>query len=169
MEGNVKVSVKKAFYLIIIVIFLAAAAYIVPLPLKVNTSLQGIQWENESGSLLAEKCTVKAEGWYYFYLLKDDIFKGSIRISCSNKSQNNDALELTFCNTSQYGGKSAQFWIYNKEENRVETLGEIVVQGAFKSVLISSNEGGMVSAPAENRDEAVALALELGDGELLNN
>ena len=165
---NVKVIAKRGMYVIVAVILLAAAAYIVPLPLKVNASLQGIQWENESGSLAAEKCTVKAEGWYYCYLLKDDIFKGSIRLSCSDKSQNNDILELSF-RTSQYGGKSSAFWIYNKKENRVESLGEIMVQGAFKSVLISLNEGGMVSAPAENRDEAVALALELGYGELLNN
>ena len=160
MGKNVNVIVKKVVN-VIVVVLLAVAAYIVPLPLKVNTLLEGVQWEKESGSQLAEKCTVKAEGWYYCYLLKDDIFKGNIHISCSDKSLDNDILELSFCMYPQYGGKSAQLWIYNKKENRVESLGEIVVKGAFKSIVIWLNEDGMVSAPAENRNEAVGLATKL--------
>ncbi len=169
MGKNVKVIAKRAASVIVAVVLLAAAVYIVPLPLKVNILLEGVQWENEGGSQLAEKCTVKAEGWYYCYLLKDDVFKGSIRILCSDKSLDNDILELSFGRYPGYGGKAASLWIYNKEENRVESLGEIVVKGAFQSVLIELNEGGMVSAPAENRDEAVALASELGHTDMKYN
>ena len=167
MGKNVNVIAKKAMYVIVVVVLLAVAACIVPLPLKVNTLLEGVQWENESGSQLAEKCTVKAEGWYYCYLFKDDIFKGSIRISCNDKSLDNDTLELTFCKYPQYGGKCAQLWIFDKGENRNKSLGEIVVKGAFQSVLIRLNDGAMVSVPAENRDEAISLASKLSHRDLI--
>lgn len=162
MGKIVNIIAKKAMNVIGVVVLLAVAAYIIPLPLKVNTLLEGVQWENESGSQLAEKCTVKAEGWYYCYLFKEDIFKGSIRISCSDKSMDNDTLELSFFRYPQYGGKCAQLWIFDKGENRIKSLGEIVVKGAFQSVLIQLNDGAMVSAPTENRDEAIGLASKLG-------
>ena len=167
MGKKANVIAKRAMNVIVVVVLLVVVAYIVPLPLKVNTLLEGVQWENESGSQLAEKCTVKAEGWYYWYLFKDDSFKGSISISCSDKSLDNDILELSFYRYPQYGGKSAQLWIYNKKENRVESQGEIVVKGAFKSIVIWLNDGAMVSAPAENRNEAVDLATKLCHGDMI--
>lgn len=185
--GQNEIKAAKRFYIITGVVLLAIAFYLIPLPVKVDTSLEGIYWIDESdsqtannglpadnsqtadNSRLEENCTVKAEGWYYFYLFKDDVFKGSIHVSCGERSADNNLLDLKFGHildlkfSHQYGfqGKVASFTIFNDEMNQVDTAGELVIDGAFKRVFIYLSKYGMVTAPAKDRKEAVDLALNL--------
>ena len=135
------------------------ATVTLPLPVKISHTFSGIRWE--SGDMQTEEeCEVTVDGWYYRYLLKDNIFKGSIRFSASEGTASFYVPEAALCRGALYEDRGGSLTVYDAARNQMRTLGSVAVSGNFREIFIHSEEGNF-SAPAGNRSEAVELAEEL--------
>ena len=141
--------------------FIVAAVVIclVPFPVKIDRTMEGIRLENSEDRSF-EDCSVTVEGWYYRYLLRDNTFKGDISFSVNGETCSYCAPNISLCRSPLYRGKMGPAAVYDAALNQMVILGDIVITGNFKEVLIRSSEWEIVS-PAENYEEAVNLTEKL--------
>lgn len=138
-------------------------AMIFPLPIKIDQTVSGIYWESGGGPLEKE-CEVAVDGWYYRYLLKDNVFKGNILFSTADGTVSYDVPNAVLHRDAMYGDRGGSVTVYDAEQNRMRALGYIAVSGNFKEIFIHTEEGN-ISAPAGSRSDAMELAKELATGE----
>ncbi len=150
---------KKYKIILIVSGIVIAMICILPLPRKVRYNVDGILWQ-DGNTQLAEKTEVLIEGWYLDYLLRRDVFKGGISVSCMEEMGACELQDVTFYQNAQFAGKTATLTVYNPSSNQMEHLGELTISGVFDRLLIKTN-GQLISAPAGNREEALALAAEI--------
>ena len=135
----------------------------VPLPVRINRTIGGVRWEN-GNTQTAEECQVTVKGWYYRYLLKDNILKGDIRFTTAEGTVSYDGPRAVISRGAMYADRGGTMMVYDGTQNRMRSLGYVAVSGNFKEIFIHSEEWNF-SAPAENRGEAMELADELTTGE----
>lgn len=135
----------------------------VPLPVRINHTVSGIRWENDR-TQTAEECQVTVDGWYYRYLLKDNIFKGDISFATAKGIVSYYVPQAAISRSSMYADRGGSMTVYDGTLNRMKPLGYVAVSGNFKEIFIRSEEWNL-SAPAGNRDEAIELADQLTTGE----
>lgn len=141
-----------------IVVVLAVLICLIPFPIRINRTLNGIYWEN-TGDQLFEYCTVTMQGWYYRYLVKRDVFKGDISFSMTDETYTYYAPRLSLSRDPMHKGKTGSAAVYDATLNQMISLGDITIFGNCKEILIQSGEWNICS-PAETFEEAVKLANE---------
>lgn len=146
---------KRTFLVFAVLIFFLLMT--VPMPIRVNRTLNGICWETNDGT--AEECTITVEGWYYRYLLKENIFKGDIRFSSAGGTVSYHAPNAALYRSPMYGDRGGEITVYDPARNQMRSLGYIAVSGNFQKISIySHSEQWHFSAPAGDYSEAVELA-----------
>ncbi|MCM1063633.1 MAG: zf-HC2 domain-containing protein [Eubacterium sp.] len=136
---------------------------IVPLPVRISRTLDGVRWEGGTGQPL-EECRVTVDGWYYRYLLKDSFFKGDISFTTAEGTVSYHVPNVTLGRDAMYRDRGGSATVYDAAPNRMRALGYLAVTGNFKEIFIRSEEWNF-AAPAENLEEALELAGELTVGE----
>lgn len=156
---------KKCMVVVKVLLVFAALALFIPLPRKIDRTLEGIRWKDGEEQSV-EECTVTVEGWYFCYLFRDNAFKGDIEISGIEETsgEHNFVVDLQLRrHLYNFDGQVGELWFYVGSENKLQPMGTMVISGAFQEVFIlnlrPADEGWLVSAPAENRQDA----LELGE------
>ena len=135
----------------------------VPLPVRINRTIGGVRWEN-GNTQTAEECQVTVKGWYYRYLLKDNMFKGDISFTTAEGTVFYDVPDAVIGRGAMYADRGGSMTVYDGTQNRMRALGYVAVSGNFKEIFIHSEEWNF-SAPAGNHGEAIELADELTTGE----
>lgn len=135
----------------------------VPMPVRINRTISGIRWEN-GNTQTAEECRVTVNGWYYRYLLKDNIFKGDISFTTAKGTVSYDVPRAAISRGVMYEDQGGSMTVYDGTQNRMRSLGYVAVSGNFKEIFIHSEEWNF-SAPAGDRVEALELADQLTTGE----
>lgn len=140
-------------------VLLIAAILLLPMPRRFRTTHEGLLWRCSAPDE-AQTTTVTLTGTYWDFLLRQDSFAGSILVDALPQTQGD--LSILNMGNGQYG-----VW-YENEEARMKSLGTLYVRKDGSVMLLLHEEGHwdaenglMLSAPAANREEAVALANEL--------
>lgn len=163
---------KKSKAVVIGLLICIALAALLPLPVRINRTLEGIRWKNGQEQT-AEECTVTVSGWYYRYLFRNNVFKGDIQISGVEGTDpaNGFLLDMEMGRNSLFRRQTGYMPYYVKSKNAVQSMGTLVISGNFKEVLWlepvyseSDDAGWLVSAPAETRKGAVELGNKLTNG-----
>lgn len=144
--------------LLVLILLLA-----VPLPVRVDRTLSGILWKSGDGQW-QEECQVTVDGWYYRYLMRDNIFKGNISFTTADGTVSCHAPNAAFHRDAMYGDRGGPVTVYDGSLNRMKALGYVAVSGNFQEIFIHAEEWNF-SAPAGDRSEALELAQELMAGE----
>lgn len=151
-----KRSIKRLFAIVLV----AAVICFVPFPIHINRAYDSIQWEAEN-RYVEEPCTIKVSGWYFRSLLGKSKFKGTVRLSCVEELNAHNAVEIALYRDPNYHGMVGNIWFYDNEQNKVRSLGQIILCGNFDKILYLSNDSKIVSAPANDRQSAIDVAVEL--------
>ena len=154
---------KRCVYAVLLMGIVFAALYFIPVRSNVDMSLPCVIWEMDDRTT-GETEGIVIKGRYYDYLIKDDRFKGSIRISEVNDYEEEVVMKLRVSN--RHGMQSASVHYYSSIYHRRVILGSLYMQGKFDNMLIFLNGSGtnvllndkIVSAPATTIEEAVAIA-----------
>lgn len=154
---SLKKQILRKGVLTVMVIALLALFLTLPLPVRINRTMDGIRWADDGAP---EKCTVTVEGWYYWYLFKDHIFKGAISFAAADGVTSYSVPNAALCREEMYEDRGGSVMVYDAAQNRMRPLGYLAVSGNFKELFIFSAEWSL-SAPAGNLDEAKELAEEL--------
>lgn len=149
------------FALLIGLVFLAL--YFIPLRREIQISHPCVIWEIEDPTE-GELEGMEIKGVYYDYLIRDDKFKGTLRISEVNDHE--EILDMTMTFGEWLDVKSASVFYWSSTYKRTIVLGSLYMQDNFERILLFLNgtpqDPGLkdkcVSAPASNLEEAVALA-----------
>lgn len=136
---------------------------IVPIPVRINHTLDGVFWESDSMQMTAA-CQVTVDGWYYRYLVKDNIFKGDIYFKTTMGTASYHAPNTVLGRGSIYEDRGGVATVYDPAVNRMRALGYFAVSGNFKEIFIHSEEWNL-SAPAGDLGEAAELKEKLTVGD----
>ncbi len=148
--------------LILGVIFVAL--YYIPIGRDVDISMPCVIWDKNDPTV-GEPEGIAIKGRYYDYLIKDDRFIGSIRISEVNDYE--EELEMELRVAKSHGMKIASIYYFSRVHYKTVDLGSLYTQDEFDSMLIFLSgagtgidlwKGKVVSAPATTIEEAVAIA-----------
>jgi hypothetical protein len=157
---------KKIIRLVIILAFIAILVSVMPLPVKINKTLSGIEWK-DGDSTYFESVDIRINGTFKRYLFRNDIFKGHVTISNNKLTYTTNARlfdsEFFDINNIQTG------WLtyYSSIYHNFISIGSLSISGAFDRVLfhINDNQGKRtdcyISAPATDRQSAFNIAYEL--------
>lgn len=141
-----------------IVLVIVLLACILPFPQRINKTLSGVSWQD--GTPVSSDIELSIKGWYFRYFLRDkDHFKG---IMTYNKRE--IEIDLPLRVIPDMDSKYGTGMFYNADKNQMDSFGPIYVLGAFDKVLIDNSDGqpfGLLSFPAETRNDAVSVATEL--------
>lgn len=156
-------------FAVILITFLVL--YNVPWRYKIDTTIKGVQ-SRIGDENYVEDVSIIVKGVYKQFLFKEDIFDGNISV---------DKYDFTAygSNTPFYFNNSFSVLIYTRALNGSpinKALGSIISQPDFKQLLItvyepiesdskgwSADNGLFISAPAENRDQAIIIAKTLSE------
>ncbi len=133
---------------------------LVPMPLKVEKSMEGIRYNEENkGSF--ENIQINIDGWYFCYVIpmfKENYFTGVFKVGdivCNFTRY----ARLTFINS--LSGAEAGMHYYDEKENTFRWGGQLRKEGLFKEVSIYQNDKNYISAPAKEVSEADAITRKL--------
>lgn len=106
--------------------------------------------------------TLTVNGTYYDYLIREDNFKGTLRVEGMPETQG-------FTSIMDMEGTQLGIW-YENEDAQMKSFGSMFVRKDGSVVVIvhedghwDGEKGRMITAPATTREEAVALANALAD------
>lgn len=156
---------KKIITPVIILAIVAALVCILPLPVKIDTTLSGIRWEN-GNSDYSEDAEITVRGTYYRYLFRDNTFKGEISVSGLEGMEFGSSSKLRLANAAEVNAKYGSLLYYSNKKNAFAMAGSIAVDGAFNGIVILLNENTygeyqIITAPAADRETAVGLAADI--------
>lgn len=146
---------RKCLNIIVIVVVLALIIYFVPLPKKIDQSTNGVFWANANDHITRD-CEVTVNGWYYCYLIKDNVFKGDISFFVADKMSSYLVPNMSLYKSPLYKGKTGALTVYDAQTNQMDFLGQITISGAFKEIFIQSEEWNIFT-PAGDLEEALRL------------
>ena len=157
---------KRCVYVVLLMGVIFAALYYIPVRRDVDMSMPCVIWDIDDPSV-GEAEGMKIKGKYYDYLIKEDRFRGSIRISEVNDYEEEVELELRL--SDHRGMYRASIFYFSRVHRRTVLLGSLFMQGKFDKVLIFLSGDGpnaqlndkVLSAPATTIEEAVAIAEEM--------
>ena len=129
---------------------------ILPFPQRINKTYSGVKWYNSSAVSLNTELGIN--GWYFRYLFRENKFNGSL--TYDNRELEVNSLYLF--DSAEIPGKAGTIIFYNPDTNQMEQAGPIYISGSFDEVLIC-DDSGFISFPANNRDDAVDVAIRLTD------
>ena len=155
--------VNRIIAVLLIVGIIFAALYYIPIGRDVKISTPCVIWDKNDPTV-GEPEGIEIKGRYYDYLIKDDRFIGSVRISEVNDYE--EDVEMNVRVSKHHGMKSASLFYYSRVHRRTVDLGSLYTQDEFDSMLIFLHgagfdklwKGKVVSAPATTIEEAVAIA-----------
>jgi hypothetical protein len=156
---------KRVIRSIILLAIIALLVSVLPLPVRINKTISGIQWK-DGDPAYSEPADIRINGTYKMYLFKHDVFKGHITITNNKLTYSSKAslFEITFNDYNNM--KSGGLIYYSSIYHNFMDGGTIYISGAFKHILISEydkNKGTYyISAPATDRKSAFELAVEMG-------
>ncbi|MBQ7916309.1 MAG: hypothetical protein IJ315_05935 [Firmicutes bacterium] len=138
--------------IITIIVTILVLSLIIPLPVPVSRTMEGMAWEiGNDGYKEVQKVEIK--GIYYCYLLRNNVFKGSVGF---NKAPESRGYQVSFT--------SKKPWNNSEDIVGAAYMDQIDFTGLFSKVLIhvTPEHGGVyISAPAAERDEAIKVANEV--------
>lgn len=146
--------------IITIIILLILGYFYYTFPQKTNLSYNGIKYK--LGDMQQEEeIKITMNGYYYKRVFTKDFFKGSINI----ENKNYPSLKLLV-------DEQLQMVSYrnNEENGKLYTFGEIFIEENLTNLTVcvqdkqngwNSKDGFMISAPAENRFEALNISNKL--------
>ena len=126
--------------LILAVIF--AALYYIPIGRDVKISMPCVIWDKNDPTV-GEAEGIAIKGRYYDYLIKDDRFIGSVRISEVNDYE--EDVEMNVRVSKHHGMKSASLFYYSRVHRRTVDLGSLYTQDEFGSMLIFLHGAGLTN------------------------
>ena len=156
--------VKRIVSVVVLAGIVFAALYFIPLPRNVDLFLPCVVWDKNDPTT-GENEGMEIKGRYYDYLIKDDRFIGSIRISEVNDYE--EELEMELRVAKSHGMKRASIYYFSRVHYKTVDLGSLYTQDEFDSMLIFLSgartgldlwKGKVVSAPATTIEEVVAIA-----------
>ena len=157
---------KRSIYVLLLAAIVLALLYFIPLPRDIDMSLPCVIWDMDDPSAW-EPEGMEIKGRYYSYLLKDDVFKGEIRISEVNEWD--EILDMKIYLSDVRGIKMGSLHYYSGITKDFELTGSLYMQGRFENIFIglyvdenSPLNDKYVSAPATNIEEAQAIAESMG-------
>jgi hypothetical protein len=150
---------KKILSVIVALLIITLSLFILPLPLKVDKSLSGIQCRNGDTNY-TEPIKINIRGMYYIYLIKDNTFKGHITLSNNEDTYINNSIMFDihlYKDISESG--MLGYAPYHKNDNLL--IGWISVKRNFRELVIrlKETEGEYITAPADDRKVAVDIAV----------
>ena len=151
----------KIITIVLILVVIFSALYFIPLRRNIDILVPCMLWNIEDPSV-GECEGLEITGKYYGYLIKQDRFKGTVRISEVNDDvEIVNEMELNFNNADNCKWSSLVYFA----EGKSIFMGSLFMQGVFEDILIclhmdnnSPYKGLYVTAPAANMEEAVAIA-----------
>lgn len=129
------------------VLLLAALVCIFPLPSRVSRTVTAVEFSLLDPSL-ENIYEVQIDGWYYRYLLRDDVFKGEIRTpalpesGADGKDTVAEMWALSFARDAFFQNAVLGYWLYTGQAGGAPTisslfLGDVYVHGNFRDALIA--------------------------------
>ena len=154
--------VNRIIAVLLIVGIIFAALYYIPIGRDVKISTPCVIWDKNDPTV-GEPEGIAIKGRYYDYLIKDDRFIGSVRISEVNDYE--EDVEMNVRVSKHHGMKSASLYYFSRVHRNIVDLGTLYTQDEFDSMLLFLHGAGMdklwkgkvVSAPATTIEEAVAI------------
>ncbi len=163
---------RRAAWTVAILVVLFALACLVPIPLRVHRTLDGVLWDTEDASV-SEPVRITMDGTVWRHpirLLFGDTYEGSFVISQDWRTEDAEMKLLLspWGYPGERGLQRAVLGFYNGDLNRVVVDGDLTAPRDFSRLVITQYEGQLetaqtqvISAPAATRDEAEALAARL--------
>lgn len=134
---------------------------LLPWPRSISVTHPAVIWRCSSPEE-EQLTTLTVNGTYYDYLIREDNFKGTLRVEGMPETQGLTSI-------MDMEGTQLGIW-YENEDAKMKSFGSMFVRKDGSIVVIVHEDGHwdgetgkMITAPASTREEAVALANELAD------
>ncbi|PGS51677.1 hypothetical protein [Bacillus sp. AFS041924] len=161
--------------LIFVLVFLITIGFGVYhfIPKKVNESINGVEYQLGSGHDQVNSVTIKIKGRLHQSLFGKRTFKGLIDVNGANYSNQNKnrKLEIVF---DQYGTGTMVYAYYKNGKAIIDSYGNLFANKDFSKVTIeefredkngnkgwTSENGWMITGPANSKNEALTITKEL--------
>ena len=148
---------KRVISISCVVLVLILLVCILPFPQRINKTLSGLRWQADNSVCSDTELSIK--GWYFRYLVRDS--KNRFEGTMTRDGHEIDIKLLPLHDITGMDSKYGVGIIYDPDTNRMASIGPVYVLGAFDKVFIE-DDAGLLSFPAETRDEALSLADEIG-------
>lgn len=161
---------RKIIIVVFILIAILGAVLTLPFKRNINKKVDGIEWRMADKEY-SEKVSIIINGRYSNYLLKEDVFNGSISIDKYDDINELELMEVVF------NDGIGDLTYFNIQEDGMPTMisfGFIICESDFSELIIGikepldngskswSEENGLViSTPSKNRNEAVEVYKKL--------
>lgn len=155
---------KKYIWILTSLLIIYLAIYFIPWRHKIDTTIQGMQFRIGDKDY-SKDVSIKVKGVYKQYLIKKDTFEGAISVDIYDFTHNTTIAPTTF-----YDGHGNLIY-ESKNYLELHSLGLLVCSPDFHKMLITVNEpvekgakgwsgenGLVIAAPANNREEAIEAA-----------
>ena len=146
---------KNLIWIMAAVLIIAVIVCVLPLPSSVNKTVDGV-WLRELAP--EEPISISLNGTFYRYLVRNDKWKGTLKIPGVIEMKNDEKIELAVMRPVD-GIYQASVFAYDRALNRFRVFGYLFFDKEMNTVVfdLEENIGGVIAAPATNADEARAV------------
>lgn len=156
MKTSKRAFSRRARLILVAVLLVALPVCTLPFPQSVNLTLDGIRVSTEDEFVFLGNTELRIVGKFYRYLFRADRFEVKIYIDDELFSP------LPFNMQAWNGYLVGVITYYNAYQNRMESLGQMVVSKSLDEFALMQKDWITIYAPASSAEEALRIATKMG-------